>query len=103
MERFFLIRYCDGECEFPSNEYCFAVSRKSQVRCTKCIAKQVTRTWKCDRCQAQFSGFDEYFEVPVPPPITIQPGQTVVTVPAMVHIKKLCRSCYKRAEHFQPA
>ena len=103
MEKFFLVRYCDGKCEFPENEYCFAVSQKSVFRCTKCIAKEVTKTWRCEGCQREFSGFDEYFELGVPPPISAQPEGTVITVPAIIHVKKLCKSCYKQAAQFRPA
>jgi len=97
MEKFFLVRYCNGKCEIPENGYCFAVSQNSSFRCTKCVAKEVTRTWKCEGCQREFSGFDEYFELPVAPPASSQPEQTVIAVPAVIHIKKLCKSCYERA------
>jgi hypothetical protein len=99
MEKFLLVRYCSAKCEFPENEHCFAASQESVFRCTRCVAKEVARTWTCDGCQTEFSGFDEYFELPVPPPIAIQPGETTITAPAMVHIKKLCRSCYERDAH----
>ena len=96
MERFFLLRYCDSKCEFPENEYCFAVSQTSVFRCTKCVSKEITKTWRCETSQREFNGFDEHFELPIPPPVVFQPGETMVTVPVMVHIKKLCRSCYEQ-------
>ena len=96
MERFFLVRYCDDKCEFPENEYCFAVSQTSVFRCTKCVAKETSRKWRCEACQREFSGFDEYFELPLAPPVEFHPGETMVKVPAVVHIKKLCKSCYEQ-------
>jgi len=96
MGKFFLVRYCDGKCELPANDNCFAVSQKSVFRCTKCVAKEIAQTWKCESCQREFSGFDEYFELPVPPPIPSRTEETVRTVPAIIHIKKLCETCYEQ-------
>jgi hypothetical protein len=102
MGKFFIVRYCDEKCEFPENAHCFAVSQKSVFRCTRCVAKEVAKTWRCEGCQREFSGFDEYFELPVPPPVSAQPGETVISVPAIVHIKKLCKSCYEQVGGFKP-
>lgn len=96
MGRFFLVKHCDSKCEFPENEYCFAVSQTSVFRCTKCVAKELAKAWRCEMCQREFNGFDEYFELPVPPPVVFQPGEKMVTVPAIVHIKKACWSCYEQ-------
>ena len=89
MERFLLVRYCDSECEFPENENCLTVAQSSIFRCIKCMVKEVTRTWKCDWCQTEFSGFDEYKELWTAPLIKCEPDQKMVMVPLVADIKKV--------------
>ena len=100
-ERVFRIECCEDECKYPDIPACFWITPETISRCVRCKWQEIPdQNWFCEDCGMEFDRLEKYFERVTGPDYEqlaeapeVRPG--VRAVPAVAHIKRLCKDCWE--------